>query len=135
MGFKIAIHPQSGCVRRDLSQQSTLDKKSQIVVDRGHRNGWNATPDCGVNIFWRMVPVRSNHGFVNYLTLVRDRQTMLRSQFTELFMGKPHKLSNNNQYKPLRALSTVALTLNRAVKKVMGSARLSGLLTSAAVAA
>jgi hypothetical protein len=77
-------------MRSDLSQQPTLDEKPQIVVDRGERNGWNATSDRGVNIFWRMVTVGSNHGLKDHLTLVRDCQTVLRSQLPELFMGEAH---------------------------------------------
>jgi hypothetical protein len=90
MRFKIAVHPQRGRMRSDLSQQPALDEKPQIVVDRGKRNGRNATPDRGVNAFWRMVPVGSDDGLVDRLSLVRDRQTVLRGQLTELFMSKAH---------------------------------------------
>jgi len=75
---------------RDLSQQPTLYKEPQIIVDRGHRNGWNATADRDAYIFWRMVPVGSHHGFVDDLTLVGNRQTMQRGQFAKLFMRKTH---------------------------------------------
>jgi hypothetical protein len=34
--------------------------------------------------------VRSDDGLIDHLTLVRDRQTVLRGQFTELFMGEAH---------------------------------------------
>jgi hypothetical protein len=77
-------------MRSDLSQQPTLDEKPQIVVDRGERNGWNAVPDRGVNVFWGMVSVGSDDGLKDHLTLVRDRQTVLRGQLTELFMGEAH---------------------------------------------
>ncbi len=90
MGFEIAVYAQRGRMRSDLSQQPALDKKPQIVVDRGERNGWNATPDRGINAFWGMVSVGSDNGLIDHLTLVRDRQTVLRGQFTELFMGKAH---------------------------------------------
>ena len=36
------------------------------------------------------VSVGSDDGFIDYLTLVRDRQTMLRGQLTELLMSKMH---------------------------------------------
>jgi hypothetical protein len=88
--IEIAVHPQGGCVRSDLSQQSTFDEKPQVVVDRGQRNGWNAAPDCGVNAFGRMVSVGSDNGLIDHLPLVRDRQSMLRGQLTELFVGKTH---------------------------------------------
>jgi hypothetical protein len=110
MRFEIAIHPQGGSMGRDLSQQPRLDEKAQIVVDRGERHGRNATPHGGVNVLWRMVPVGSDHGLIDHLTLVGDRQTVLQGQFTELFMGEAHHLSNNNQYKPLRSLSTETLS-------------------------
>src|SRR5450755_4618450 len=90
MRFKIAVHAQRGRMRSDLSQQPTLDEKPQIVVDRSQRNGWNAPPDCGVDAFWRMMSVGSDDGLIDHLTLVRDRQTVLRSQLTELFMGETH---------------------------------------------
>ncbi len=90
MRFDIAVHAQRGRMRSDLSQQSTLDEKAQIVVDGGERNRWNATPDRGVNVFWRMVSVRSDDGLKDHLTLVRDRQTVLSGQLTELFMSEAH---------------------------------------------
>jgi hypothetical protein len=36
------------------------------------------------------MPVRSDNGLIDHLALVRDRQTVLGSQFTELFMGEAH---------------------------------------------
>ena len=90
MRFEIAVHAQRGRMRSNLSQQSTLDEKPQIVVHRGERNGWNATPDRGVNVFWGMVPVGSDDGFKDHLPLVRDRQTVLRGQLTELLMSEAH---------------------------------------------
>jgi len=90
MRFEIAVHAQRGRMRSDLSQQPTLDEKPQIVVDRGERDGWNATPDRGVNVFRRIVPVGSDDGLIDHLTLVRDRQTLLRGQLTELFMREAH---------------------------------------------
>ena len=90
MRFEIAVHAQRGRMRSDLAQQPALDEKPQIVVDRGERNGWNATPDRGVNVFWGIVSVGSDDGLVDHLTLVRDRQTVLRGQLTELFMGEAH---------------------------------------------
>ena len=77
-------------MRSHLAQQSTIDEKSQVVVDRCKRNRWNATPDRGVNGLRRMVPVGSNNGFVDHLALVRDCQAVLRRQLTELFMAKTH---------------------------------------------
>ena len=90
MRFEIAVHAQCRRVRRDLSQQPTLDEKPEIVVDRGERNGWNATPDGGANVFWGIMSVSSDDGLIDHLTLVRDRQAVLRGQFTELFMGETH---------------------------------------------
>ena len=90
MRLEISIHQQGGGVRRDLPQKAALNKEPEVVVDRGQRNGWNATPDRGVNAFRGMVSVRSDDGFIDHLALVRDRQTVLRSQFTKLFMGKAH---------------------------------------------
>src|SRR5580704_7328738 len=90
MRFEIAVHAQRGCMRSDLPQQPTLDEKPQIVVNRGQRNGWNATPDRGINVFWRMMPVGSDDGLIDHLTLVGDRQTVLPGQLTELFMGETH---------------------------------------------
>src|SRR5271155_590788 len=90
MRFEIAIHAQRGGMRSDLPQQPALDKKAQIVVDRGQRNRWNAAPDRGVNVFWRIVSVGSNDGLIDDLPLVRDRQAVLRGQLTELFMAETH---------------------------------------------
>ena len=90
MRFEIAVHTQSRRVRSNLSQHPALDEKPQIVVDRSERNGWNAAPDRGANVFWGMVPVGSDDGPIDHLTLVRDRQTVLRGQLTELFMGETH---------------------------------------------
>jgi hypothetical protein len=106
MRFEIAVHAQRGRMRSDLSQQPTLDEKPQIVVDRGERNGWNATSDRGINVFWGMVSVGSDDGLKDYLTLVRDRQTVLRGQLTELLMGEAHDYRMRISIKRPRALST-----------------------------
>src|ERR1700688_1539851 len=90
MRFEIAVHKQRGRMRTDLSQHPTLDEEPQIVVDRSQRNGWNAAPHRGVNVFRGIVPVGSDDGLIDHLTLVRDRQTALRGQFAELFMGEAH---------------------------------------------
>jgi len=90
MGFEIAVHSQRRRMRGDLSQQSTLDEKSQIVIDRGERNGWNAAPDRGVNVFRGMVSAGSDHGLIDHLTLVRDRQAVLHGQLTEPFRSEAH---------------------------------------------
>lgn len=90
MRFEIAVHAQRGRMRSDLSQQPALDEKPQIVVDRGERNRRNATPDRGVNVFWRIVSMGRDNSLIDDLTLVRDRQTVLRGQLTELFMGEAH---------------------------------------------
>ena len=97
--FEIAVHAQRGRMRSDLPQQPTLDEKPEIVVDRSERNGWNATTDRSVNGFWGMVSVGSDDGLIDHLTLVRDRQTVLRGQFTEPLMSEAHKLSDENNYK------------------------------------
>jgi hypothetical protein len=34
--------------------------------------------------------VESDDGLIDHLTLVRDRQTVLHGQLTELFMGEAH---------------------------------------------
>ena len=111
MRFEIAVHAQRGRMRSDLSQQPTLDEKPQIVVDRGERNGWNATSDRGVNAFWGMVSVGSDDGLIDHLTLVRDRQTVLRSQLTELFMGEAHDYRMRIIIKQPRAVSTETFPL------------------------
>src|ERR1700688_4043038 len=90
MRFEIAVHEQGGRMRTDLPQQPTLDEKPQIVVDRGQRNRRNAPPDRGVNVFWGIVSVGSDDGLIDHLTLVRERQTVLRGSFTELLMGEAH---------------------------------------------
>src|ERR1035441_1791555 len=90
MRFEIGVHAQRGRMRSDLSQQPTFDEKPQIVVDGGERNGWNAAPDPGVNVFWGIVSVGSDDGLIDHLALVRDRQTVLRGQLTELSLGEAH---------------------------------------------
>jgi hypothetical protein len=90
MRFEIAVHAQGGRMRSDLPQQPALDEKPQIVIDGGERNGWNAAPDRGVNIFRGIVSVGSDDDLIDHLTLVCDRQTVLRGQLTELFMGETH---------------------------------------------
>jgi hypothetical protein len=77
-------------MRSNLSQQSALDEKPQIVVDGGEGNGWNATPHRGINIFWGMVSVGSDDSLIDHLTLVSDRQAVLLGQLTELCMGEAH---------------------------------------------
>ena len=50
--------------------------------------------ECGtqglINALRGMVTVRSDDRLIDYLTLVRDRQTVLRGQFAELFMRGAH---------------------------------------------
>src|SRR5580700_2850094 len=109
MRFEIAVHAQRGRMRSNLSQQPTLDEKPQVVVDRGERNGWNPAPDRSENIFRGIVSVGSNHGLIDDLTLVRDRQTVLRGQFAELSMGEAHNYRMRMIIKLSRALSTEIL--------------------------
>ena len=90
MRFEIAVHAQRGRMRSNLSQQSALDEKAQIVVYGGERNRWNATPDRSINVFWGMVSMGSDDGLIDDLALMRDGQTVLRRQLTELPMGKTH---------------------------------------------
>jgi hypothetical protein len=106
MRFEIAVHAQRGRMRTDLSQQPTLDEKPQIVVDRGERNGRNATSDRGVNVFRGMVSVASDDGLIDHLTLVRDRQPVLRGQLAKLFMGQAHDYWIRIIIKRPRAVST-----------------------------
>jgi hypothetical protein len=117
MRFEIAVHKQRGRMRTDLSQHPTLDEKPQIVVDRSQRNGWNAAPHRGVNVLWGIVPVGGDDGLIDHLTLVRDRQTVLRGQLTELFMGEAHDYRMRIIIKQPRAVSTQTfpLTSNKAV--------------------
>jgi hypothetical protein len=90
MRFEIAVHAQRGRMRSDLSQQPTLNEKAQIVVDGSERNRGDATPDRGVNAFRGMMSVSGDNSLIDHLPLVRDRQTVLRGQLTELLMGKAH---------------------------------------------
>ena len=106
MRFEIAVHPQGGCMRSDLSQQPTVDEKAQVVIDGGERNGWNPTPNGGVNCFRGMVPVGSNHGLKDDLPLVRHRQTALRRQFAELLVGNTHNYWRRMIIKQFREVST-----------------------------
>jgi len=106
MRFEIAVHEQRGGMRTDLPQHPTLDEKPQIVVDRGERNGWDAAPDSGINVFRRIVSVRSDHRLIDHLTLVRDRQTVLCRQITELFMAEAHDYRLIMIIKEPRAMST-----------------------------
>src|ERR1700739_2061716 len=90
MRLEIAVHQQGGSVRRDLAQEAALHEETEVVVNGGERNGRDATPDRGVNIFRGIVSVRSDDGLIDDLTLVRDRQTVLAGELTELLMGKAH---------------------------------------------
>lgn len=112
MRFEIAVHAQRGRMRSDLSQQPTLDEKPQIVVNRGERNGRNATSDGGVNGFWGMVSVGSDDSLIDHLTLVRDRQTVLRGQLTEPFMGQAHNYRTRISIKQRTAVSTRNLSFD-----------------------
>src|ERR1022692_3264522 len=133
MRFEIAVHAQRGRMRSDLSQHPALDEKPQIVVDRGERNGWNAAPDRSVNVFWGIVSVGSDDGLIDHLTLVRDRQTVLRGQLTELFMGEAHNYRMRMIIKRPRAVSTeiFPLTSKTAVRRKtrLGSATTTGIGT------
>jgi hypothetical protein len=128
MRFEIAVHEQRGRMRSDLAQQPALDEKPQIVVDRGERNGWNATSDRGVNVFWGMVSVGSDDGFIDHLTLVRDRQTVLLGQLTEMFMGGAHNYRIRTSIKRPRAVSTeiFPLTSKKAVGRKTGCGSATG---------
>src|SRR5208282_1037453 len=131
MRFEIAVHAQRGRMRSDLSQQPTFDEKPQVVVDRGERNGWNATPDHGVNVFRGIVSVGSDDGLIDHLTLVRDRQAVLCGQLTELFMGEAHDYRIRIIIKLHRAVSTeiLPLTSKAACRKtgLCGSATTTGI--------
>jgi hypothetical protein len=109
MRFGIAVHKQRGRMRTHLSQHSTFNEKPEIVVNSSQRNRWNAAPDRGVNVFRRIVPMRCDDSLIDHLTLVRDRQAMLRSQLAELFMGEAHDYRVRTIIKRLSALSTESL--------------------------
>jgi hypothetical protein len=53
--------------------------------------------------------VGSDHRLIDHLTLVRDRQTVLRSQLPELFMGEAHDYRMRIIIKRPRAVSTEIL--------------------------
>ena len=106
MRFEIAVHEQRGRMRTDLAQQPALDEKPQIVIDRGQRNGWNAASHRGVNVFRRIVSVGSNDGLIDHLPLVRNRQTVLPGQLTELLMGEAHNYRIRTIIKRPTAVST-----------------------------
>ena len=112
MRFEIAVNAQCGRMRSDLAQQSTLDEKPQIVVDGSERNRRNATADSRVNAFRGMVSVGSDDSLIDYLPLVRDRQTVLRGQLTKLFMGKAHDYWMRMIIKRWGAASTEIFTSN-----------------------
>jgi hypothetical protein len=105
MRFDIAVHAQRCRMRCNLAQHPALDEELQIVVDRSERNGWNATPDCGANIFWGIVPSGSYDRLIHYLPLVRDRQTVPRGQLSELFVGEAHDYRMRMIIKRPKALS------------------------------
>ena len=48
----------------------------------------------------------SNDGLIDHLTLVRDRQTVLRSQLAKLFMGEAHDYRMRTIIKRRGAAST-----------------------------
>jgi hypothetical protein len=73
MRFEIAIHPQGGSMGRNLPQQSGLDEKPQIVVNRGERNRRNAPPHRSVDVFRRIMSMRGDDCLIDHLSLVRDR--------------------------------------------------------------
>jgi hypothetical protein len=50
--------------------------------------------------------VGSDDGLIDHLTLMRDRQTVLRGQLTELFMGEAHDYRMRMIIKRPRAVST-----------------------------
>ena len=62
----------------------------QLRACGGCGSAGNAAPNRGVNVFRGIVPVGNDDRLINYLALVRNRQTMLRRQFTELFVGEAH---------------------------------------------
>src|SRR5579862_3545969 len=90
MRLEIAVDQQGGSVRRNLAQKAAFHEETEIVVNGCERDGRNATPDRGENIFWRIVAVGSDDSLIDDLTLMRDRQTVLGGQFTELPMGELH---------------------------------------------
>jgi len=62
--------------------------------------------DRGVNVFRGMVSMGSDHGLIDHLALVCDRQTVLHGQLTELLMVEAHDyrmrmiINNRDQCQP-----------------------------------
>src|SRR5207302_8601255 len=79
----------------------------------GERNGWNLTPDRGVDGFRGMMSVGSNHGLKDHLPLVRDRQTVFRRQLAELLVGETHSYGGRMIIKETGGVSTQILLRER----------------------
>ena len=94
---------------RNLSQQSALDEKPQIVVNGGERNGWNVPSHRGVNTLRGMVAVGSHDCLIDHLTLVGDRQAVLQGQFTKLLMRVAHSYRTIVIIKQMLCLSSELL--------------------------
>jgi hypothetical protein len=58
-----------------------------------------------------MVSVGGNHGLIDDLTLVRDRQTVLSGQLAELFMSEAHDYRMRIIIKQPRVVSTENLSV------------------------
>jgi hypothetical protein len=90
MRLQIAVDQQGGSVRRNLAQKAALNEETEIVVNGCERDSWNAAADRGINVFRRIVSVSSDNSFIDDLTLMRDRQTVLGGQLAELPMRELH---------------------------------------------
>ena len=91
MRFEIAIHPQSGRMRRDLTQEASLHEKTEIVVNGSQRNRRDSLLHGRIDLLGRVMPVRRDNRLVHYLALVRRGEAALPGKISELLMIKPHQ--------------------------------------------
>lgn len=80
----VRFHAQRTVMQADLSYNSALHKKMQVLVHRRQGNGRDATAYTSVDLFGRWMAFHFLYHFEQNLTLMRRRQTMLSTEGSKL---------------------------------------------------
>lgn len=85
----ICLHPERAVVHADFPEDATIQKCSNILVNRSERNRRDFLLNFFEDCLRTGVPVQGHHRLKNYLTLVGGRQSVTMASLAE-FLNSRH---------------------------------------------
>ena len=92
MWLHICFQPRRPVMETHLGQQSVLGEGSNVLVNGSQRDGWDLPADSLIHSLGTGMAIQTGENVPDHLPLVRDRETLLRTQITEL------AISHNKNY-------------------------------------